>query len=90
LEAVSEILAGEVKSFGIRLAIVEPGVTETPIFDKRRSIPTESPYRQERRMNAIFNAGLKHGVPASLVADKIVEIVQSKTWKLRYPTGPRR
>jgi NAD(P)-dependent dehydrogenase (short-subunit alcohol dehydrogenase family) len=88
LEAVSEILAGEVKSLGIRVAIVEPGVTETAIFDKRRSIPPNSPYRQERRMNAIFNAGLKHQVPASLVADKIVEIVQSKTLKLRHPTGP--
>src|SRR6266436_6338647 len=44
LEAVSEILAGEVKSFGIRVAIVEPGVTETPIFDKRRSISANSPY----------------------------------------------
>ena len=88
LEAVSEILAGEVKRFGIRVAIVEPGVTETPIFDKRRSIPANSPYRQERRMNAIFNAGLKHQIPPSLVADKIVEIVQSKTWKLRHPTGP--
>jgi len=88
LEAVSEILAGEVKSLGIRVAIVEPGVTEMPIFDKRRNIPRNSPYRQERRMNAIFNAGLKHRVPASLVADKIVEIVQSKTWKLRHPTGP--
>jgi NAD(P)-dependent dehydrogenase (short-subunit alcohol dehydrogenase family) len=88
LEAVSEILAGEVKRFCIRVAIVEPGVTETPIFDKRRSIPANSPYRQERRMNAIFNAGLKHQIPPSLVADKIVEIVQSKTWKLRHPTGP--
>ena len=88
LEAVSEILAGEVKSLGIRVAIVEPGVTETPIFDKRRSIPPNSPYRQERRMNAIFDAGRKHQVPASLVADKIVEIVKSKTWKLRHPTGP--
>jgi hypothetical protein len=39
-------------------------------------------------MNAIFNAGLKHRVPASLVADKIVEIVKSKTWKLRHSTGP--
>jgi NAD(P)-dependent dehydrogenase (short-subunit alcohol dehydrogenase family) len=88
LEAVSEILAGEVKSFGIRVAIVEPGVTETPIFDKRRSISANSPYRQERRMNAIFDAGRKFQVPPSLVADKIVEIVQSKTWKLRHPTGP--
>ncbi len=88
LEAVSEILAGEVRSFGIRVAIVEPGVTETPIFDKRRSIPSNSRYPQERRMNALFNAGLKHRVPPSVVADKIVEIIQSKTWKLRHPTGP--
>jgi hypothetical protein len=39
-------------------------------------------------MNAIFDAGRKFQVPPSLVADKIVEIVQSKTWKLRHPTGP--
>lgn len=87
LEAVSEILAGEVKAFGIRVAIVEPGVTETPIFAKRRSVSTNSPYPQERRMNAIFDAGRKLQIPPSVVADKIVEIVQSKTWKLRHPTG---
>ena len=39
-------------------------------------------------MNAIFDAGRKLQVPPSIVADKIVEIVQSKTWKLRHPTGP--
>jgi len=88
LEAVSEILAGEVKAFGIRIAIIEPGVTETPIFGKRRNISSNSLYPQERRMNAIFDAGRKLQVPPSIVADKIVEIVQSKTWKLRHPTGP--
>jgi NAD(P)-dependent dehydrogenase (short-subunit alcohol dehydrogenase family) len=88
LEAVSEILAGEVKSFGIRVAIIEPGVTETPIFGKRRSVAPNSRYPQERRMNAIFDAQRKHQIPPSIVADKIVEIVQSKTWKLRHPTGP--
>jgi NAD(P)-dependent dehydrogenase (short-subunit alcohol dehydrogenase family) len=88
LEAVSEILAGEVKSFGIRVAIIEPGVIETPIFGKRRSIPANSRYPQERRMNAIFDAGRKDQIPPSVVADKIVEIVQSKTWKLRHPIGP--
>ncbi len=87
LEALSEILAGEVKPFGIRVAIVEPGVTETPIFAKRRNIPSNSVYPQERRMNAIFDAGRKLQIPPSIVADKIVEIVQSKTWKLRHPTG---
>ena len=88
LEAVSEILAGEVKAFGIRVAIVGPGVTETLIFDKRRNVPSNSPYSQERCMNAIFDAGRKAQTPASVVADKIVEIVQSKTWTLRHPTGP--
>ena len=39
-------------------------------------------------MNAIFNAALKYQIPATLVADKIVEIVQTRTWKLRHPTGP--
>jgi hypothetical protein len=39
-------------------------------------------------MNAIFDAGRKNQIPPSMVADKIVEIVQSKTWKLRHPIGP--
>jgi NAD(P)-dependent dehydrogenase (short-subunit alcohol dehydrogenase family) len=88
LEALSEILAGEVKVFGIRVAIIEPGVTASSIFDKRRIVSADSPYCQERRMNAMFDALQKQQTPASLVADKIVEIVQTRTWKLRHPTGP--
>jgi NAD(P)-dependent dehydrogenase (short-subunit alcohol dehydrogenase family) len=88
LEAVGETLAAEVKPFGIHVAIVEPGVTATPIFDKWRQIPANTRYRLERRMNALFDANLKLSVSPFVVADKIVEIVESNTWKLRHPTGP--
>jgi NAD(P)-dependent dehydrogenase (short-subunit alcohol dehydrogenase family) len=88
LEAASEALAQEVKSFGIHVSIVEPGVIATPIFDKRREVPANTRYPQERRLNAFFNASLKQPISPFLVADKIVEIVESKTWKLRHPVGP--
>ena len=88
LEAASEALAQEVKSFGIRVSIIEPGAIATPIFDKRREVPANTRYPQERRLNALFNASLKQPISPFLVADKIVEIVESKTWKLRHPVGP--
>ena len=88
LEAASEALAQEVKSFGIHVSIVEPGVIATPIFDKRREVPANTRYPQERRLNALFNASLKQPISPLLIADKIVEIVESKTWKLRHPVGP--
>jgi NAD(P)-dependent dehydrogenase (short-subunit alcohol dehydrogenase family) len=88
LEALSEELAPEVKRFGIRVALIEPGSTVTPIFDKRRQIPPNARYSQERRMNALYDAMLKSAPPASAVAESIVEIVKSGSWKLRHPHGP--
>src|SRR4051794_37389444 len=45
-EAVSEVLATEVAPFGIRVAVIEPGVVETAIFEKALAQPIdfESPY----------------------------------------------
>jgi NAD(P)-dependent dehydrogenase (short-subunit alcohol dehydrogenase family) len=88
LEAASEALAQETKSFGIKVSIVEPGMIATPVWDKRREVPANTRYRQERRIRALVNALLKQPVTPFVVADKIVEIVQSKAWKLRHTVGP--
>lgn len=88
LEAVSEALAQEVKPFGIHVSIVEPGVIATPLLEKRREVPANTGYPQERRLNALFNASLKQPISPFLIAGKIVEIVESKSWKLRHPLGP--
>jgi len=42
LEALSECLAQEMKAFGVRVAIVEPGVIATPIFGKVSQPPTST------------------------------------------------
>jgi len=47
-----------------------------------------SPYPQQRRFAHLFAASLKNPVPPSVVADKILSIIESGTWKLRHPVGP--
>jgi NAD(P)-dependent dehydrogenase (short-subunit alcohol dehydrogenase family) len=88
LEAMSEVLAQEVKAFNIRVAIVEPGVIQTPIFDKMRTIPAKTRYPQERRLQALFAASLAHPVSPAVVGEQIRQIVESESWQLRYPIGP--
>jgi NAD(P)-dependent dehydrogenase (short-subunit alcohol dehydrogenase family) len=89
LEAASESLAQEVKAFGVRVAIVEPGVIATAIFGKVQPPPADSNYPHGRRIYELFRTSLEHN-PASpyVVGEKIREIVESGTWKLRHPVGP--
>ena len=88
LEALSESLAQEVKAFGIRVAIVEPGVIATPIFNKIEAVPKATRYPQLRRLNALFRTALENPVSPYVVGEKICEIVDSGTWQLRHPVGP--
>jgi NAD(P)-dependent dehydrogenase (short-subunit alcohol dehydrogenase family) len=88
LEAVSEVLAQEVKAFHIRVAIVEPCIIQTPIFDKIGTIPDETRYPQERRIRALFAASLAYPVSPAVVGEQIRQIVESESWQLRYPVGP--
>jgi len=88
LEAMSEILAQEVKGFNIRVAIVEPGVIATPIFGKAKPIPAETRYPHPARMAAIFAASLQNPISPYIVGETIREIVDGGSWQLRYLVGP--
>jgi NAD(P)-dependent dehydrogenase (short-subunit alcohol dehydrogenase family) len=88
LEALSESLAQEVKPFNVRVAIVEPGIIDTPMARRIETPHNPSPYPQLRRFAALFTASLKNPAPPSLVGEKMVEIVESGTWQLRHPVGP--
>jgi NAD(P)-dependent dehydrogenase (short-subunit alcohol dehydrogenase family) len=87
LEALSEALAGEVKPFNIRVAIVQPGIQDTKMA---RSIenPPPSAYRQPARFSGLFRAALANPVPPEATAVVIRRIVESGDSQLRHPSGP--
>jgi NAD(P)-dependent dehydrogenase (short-subunit alcohol dehydrogenase family) len=88
LEAMSEALAGEMKTFGVRVAIVEPGIIDTAMARRIGECPEGSAYRQRARFGALFTASLKNPVPPALVAQKILEVAENGTWQLRHLVGP--
>ena len=88
LEALSEGLAGEMKSFGVRVAIVEPGIIDTKMARHAGESPTPSLYPHPARFARLFAASLKQPVPPSVVGEKILDIAESGTWQLRHPVGP--
>ncbi len=90
LEAMSEALAQEAKPFNIRVAIVEPGIIDTPMA-RRSEMPLDgTKYRQVRRYAEFFRASFESGTPRppSLVAEAIRDIIEGGTWQLRHPVGP--
>jgi NAD(P)-dependent dehydrogenase (short-subunit alcohol dehydrogenase family) len=88
LEALSEALAGEMKTFNVRVALVEPGIIDTAMARRIGDQPDKSLYRQHERFANLFAASLKNPAPPSLVAQKILEVAESGTWQLRHPVGP--
>lgn len=88
LEALSEALAQEVKPFHVRVAIVQPGIIDTAMSRHIEDVPTDAAYPQVRRFGHMFEAALEKPTPPTIVAEKIREIIESGTQKLRHPVGP--
>ena len=88
VEALSESLAQELAPFNVKVAIVEPGIVETPIFSKVNPYPDQLLYPNLKRFMSIFAASLENHVQPSVVADVINEIVSGNSDRLRYTAGP--
>jgi len=89
LEALSEALAQELRAFGVRVAIVEPGIIDTRMARNIEDMKSSRVYPQVRRIAAMFEATIAAGAgQPQVVAQKVREIVESGTWQLRHPVGP--
>jgi NAD(P)-dependent dehydrogenase (short-subunit alcohol dehydrogenase family) len=87
LEGLSEALAQEMKLFGVHVAIVEPGIIDTSMARGLTEMG-QTRYPHTRRLEKIFAAALESPRGPHLVGEKILEIVESGTWKLRHVVGP--
>lgn len=87
LESISEALAGEVKPFNIKVAIVEPGIIDTQMAQDIRGT-ANSIYPQVNRFGGLFSASLETPAQPTLVAEKILEVAENESWQLRHPVGP--
>jgi NAD(P)-dependent dehydrogenase (short-subunit alcohol dehydrogenase family) len=91
LAAASEALAHEVAAFGVRVAIIEPGLIQTAIFENSAGATRydkNSPYRQIMRRNGKqFAAGFRNPGQPETVAAAILEAITTDRPRLRYPVG---
>jgi len=77
LECLSENLAQEVVSFGIRVSVLEPGVTRTAILPKNDGHPEPTAYESAyRRMLQFYSKGIEANVSADAVAGTLLALLR--------------
>jgi NAD(P)-dependent dehydrogenase (short-subunit alcohol dehydrogenase family) len=88
-EGMSEELAFELAPFGIRVVIVEPGVTKSAIFAKNVDTPnTTGAYEMHyRRLFDFYAAGTAQSTDPFEVAALIHEATKTDQPRLRYPVS---
>jgi len=86
-EGLSEELAFELAPFGIRVVIVEPGVTKSAIFAKNVDAPNSTGAYDDhyRRLFGFYAAGMASSTDPFEVAALIHEAVTTDRPRLRHP-----
>ena len=76
-EGLSEELALEVASFGVRVVVVEPGITKSAIFAKNTEVPHETGAydAHNRRMLQFYASGIPQATDPMEVAEVVYEAV---------------
>lgn len=87
VEAMSEVLAQEVSRFGIRVNLIEPGLVDTAFFTKRPRQSWSKVYPPNPRMLVLRQKLVERAMPASEIASKILEIVNSRNSQFRHVIG---
>jgi NAD(P)-dependent dehydrogenase (short-subunit alcohol dehydrogenase family) len=91
LEAASEMLAQEVRPYGIRVVLIEPGFFATPMLDRATSTLAQdpaSPYADaERRISLWFAQAKQTAGAPRVVAEAIERAVTTPEPRLRYLVG---
>lgn len=98
LEALSDVLRMELKPFGIKVAVVEPGAIATPMSDRAYtqlvSLRDKSPQQIQDDYATHFEGMIKtlqsqtsHATSPETVADVIYHAITSKRPKARYAIG---
>jgi NAD(P)-dependent dehydrogenase (short-subunit alcohol dehydrogenase family) len=85
LEAISEEMAQELALFGVKVSIIEPGVTRTAIFPKNTGHPSPTAYDAAyRRMFQFYAKGIPAASPPEEVADVVVQAINADPPRLRW------
>jgi NAD(P)-dependent dehydrogenase (short-subunit alcohol dehydrogenase family) len=88
MRGLSECLAQELRPFGVRVAVIEPGVILTPIFSKEgEPVPEDAGYPQGRRYVALIGAVLPNASSPFEVGDRIAELAANGDDHFRHWVG---
>ena len=87
LEGLSEGLAQELAPFGIRVAVIQPGVTKSAIFAKNIDAPNQSGAYDPhyRRLFQFYATGMANATDPFEVGELIHHAITTDAPQLRYP-----
>jgi len=82
LEGYSESLRYEVRNFGVRVSLIEPGDIRTDLLAETPQQNVSDYDGVRERVNAIHEANMRNGPPPEVVARAVLRLIE--TTRLRY------